>query len=259
MIDSHCHIDFSQFDCDRAEVASCAKALGVNTILIPGTRARDWPKQISLATENNVFKFALGLHPYFLDEYQAEHLLLLDELLHIHQTQVVAVGEIGLDKAISISMPLQQQLLQQQFALANKHNLPVILHHRQSHNELIRCLKSHPVARGGVVHAFSGSLQEAHTYIELGFKLGVGGVITYPRAQKTRNVIAQLPLDSLLLETDAPDMPLSGRQGKRNSPEYLPEVLEALSQLRPESKSYIEQVTTDNFNELFNSLVISRV
>lgn len=255
MIDSHCHIDFSQFDCDRAEVASRAKALGVNTILIPGTRAQDWPKQITLAINIPIFKFALGLHPYFLNEYQPEHMLLLDELLHSHQTQVVAVGEIGLDKAIAIPMQLQQQLLEQQVALANKHNLAVILHHRQSHNELIRCLKSHPVLRGGVVHAFSGSMQEANTYIELGFKLGIGGLITYPRAQKTRNVVAKLPLETLLLETDSPDMPLSGRQGQRNSPEYLPEVLEVLSQLRAESKLQIEQATTDNFNQLFTSRV----
>jgi TatD DNase family protein len=255
MIDSHCHIDFCQFDGDRAEVLSRARALGVETILIPGTRARDWPKQIALATETATFRFSLGLHPYFLDEYQPTHLTLLDELLHIHRAQVAAVGEIGLDKAVAIPMQLQQQLLEQQIALANKHKLPVILHHRHCHNELIRCLKSHPVARGGVVHAFSGSLQEAQTYTQLGFKLGVGGLITYPRAQKTRQVIAQLPLESLLLETDAPDMPLAGRQGQRNSPEYLPEVLEALSQLRAESKSYIEQRTTENFKALFTRRV----
>jgi TatD DNase family protein len=123
----------------------------------------------------------------------------------------------------------------QQLQIANDFSLPVILHHRRSHNDLIKVLKQQGFKWGGIIHAFSGSLHEAHTYIELGFKLGVGGVITYPRARKTREVVSQLPLDALVLETDAPDMPPMGLQGLRNSPQNLILILNELSLLRQQS------------------------
>lgn len=252
MIDSHCHLDFSCFDLDRREVLNACQLNNIHTILIPGTQASAWNKQISLCQHAPQLKFSLGLHPYFLDDFQTQHLSLLSDLLTAYRGQVAAVGEIGLDFAIKVDRKLQQEVLEQQLDLARTLNLPVILHHRHSHNELLRTLINSPISRGGVVHAFSGSIQEAQRYIDLGFKLGVGGTITYPRAVKTRDTIRQVPLSSLLLETDAPDMPLMGKQGQRNSPENLPLVLQALQSLRDEPNEQVAQACEDNFYNLFN-------
>jgi TatD DNase family protein len=251
MIDSHCHLDFSCFDEDRREVLNICHANNIHTILIPGTQASAWNKQIQLCQHSSQLKFSLGLHPYFLNDFQEQHLSILADLLLVNRSQVLAVGEIGLDFAIKVDHKLQQEVFKYQLGLAQTHDLPVILHHRHSHNEILRTLKHALPSRGGVIHAFSGSLQEAHRYIELGFKLGVGGTITYPRAVKTRDTIRHVPLSSILLETDAPDMPLMGKQGKRNSPENLPLVLQALQELRAESIKEVERACEDNFADLF--------
>ncbi|MFT5838956.1 MAG: TatD DNase family protein [Flavobacteriales bacterium] len=206
---------------------------------MPGTQASQWQKQIDLCFLYPQLRFSLGLHPYFLNSFKPAHLVKLINLLDQYQNKVLALGEIGLDSHIDVDWKLQIHVFEQQLQIAEKHKLPVILHHRNSHNELIRILKTSKFSLGGIVHAFSGSLQQAQTYIDLGFKIGVGGGITYSRANKTRKTIAQLPLSSLVLETDAPDMPLMGKQGQRNSPEYLPEILECLLLLRKESKQEI--------------------
>lgn len=251
MIDSHCHIDFPQFDADRTSVLEHAAKLGIHTILVPGTQARNWRNQIQLSHHFPQLKIALGLHPYFLQDFEQQDLVLLEKLILANRTQILAVGEIGLDFHISVDKGLQQDVLEKQLQLASEFDLPVILHHRQSHNQLIRTLKQYRLKRSGVVHAFSGSLQQANSYIEMGFKLGVGGTITYPRANKTRTVFANVPLESLLIETDAPDMLLMGCQGQRNSPELLPKILEELAAIRSESLVVIDLQLEQNFAQLF--------
>ncbi len=246
LIDSHCHLDFSCFDHDRGEVLDRCRKLAVDTIVIPGTQASQWQKQIDLCHLHPQLKFALGLHPYFLNSFEPAHLVKLTHLLNQYQNKVLALGEIGLDTHIDVDWELQIHMFEQQLTIAKEHMLPIILHHRNSHNELIRILKAKKFTQGGIVHAFSGSLQAAQTYIDLGFKIGVGGGITYSRANKTSKTIAQLPLNSLVLETDAPDMPLMGKQGQRNSPEYLPEIFECLLALRKETKQEILQACSYN-------------
>ena len=246
LIDSHCHLDFNCFEHDRVEVLSNCRKLGIDTIIIPGTKASQWQKQIQLCHLYPQLRFALGLHPYFLNSFESLHLVELSQLLNQYQDKVLALGEIGLDTHIDVDWQLQLQVFEQQLLIAEEHMLPVILHHRNSHNELIRILKAKKFTQGGIVHAFSGSLQEAKNYINLGFKIGVGGGITYSRAIKTRNTIAQLPLDCLVLETDAPDMPLMGKQGQRNSPEYLPEILESLLLIRNETKEQLREACSHN-------------
>ena len=191
-------------------------------------------------------RFALGLHPYFLKSFESLHFVELSQLLNQFQDKVLAVGEIGLDTHIDVDWKLQLQVFEQQLLIAEERMLPVILHHRNSHNELIRTLKAKKFTQGGIVHAFSGSVEVAKTYIDLGFKIGVGGGITYSRASKTRNTLAQLPINCLVLETDAPDMPLMGKQGQRNSPEYLPEIFESLLSLRTETKQQLLQACYQN-------------
>ena len=203
--------------------------------MVPGTQASSWLGLLQLSQQYSAILPALGLHPYFLQHFQPQDYALLTQLLSQYSDKVVAVGEIGLDYVIDIPPAEQMAIFIQQLQIANDFSLPVILHHRRSHNDLIKVLKQQGFKWGGIIHAFSGSLHEAHTYIELGFKLGVGGVITYPRARKTREVVSQLPLDALVLETDAPDMPPMGHQGLRNSPQNLILILNELSLLRQQS------------------------
>ena len=236
-------------------MASCWQR-GVTRILVPGTQASKWQRQLDLclahqSCQSTILDCSLGIHPYFLDTYQEDQLKQLEKLVRDNQATVVAIGEIGLDFAIPVPADVQIKVFERQLALAIDFDLPVIIHHRKSHNEIIARLKRFRPSRGGVIHAFSGSQQEAETYLELGFLLGVGGTITYPRAVKTRTTLSQVPLTSLVLETDAPDMPINGRQGQRNSPEYLPEVLSHLSELRQQSKEKIRKVTSENFMRMF--------
>jgi TatD DNase family protein len=178
----------------------------------------------------------------------------LSEYLQTYRNQIVALGEIGLDKAIDVDVNLQLQVFKSQLAIASDFNLPIIVHHRHSHNEIIQTLKQCRFSGGGIIHAFSGSLHEALTYQEMGFKLGIGGLITYARAQKTRQVVGQLPLELLVLETDAPDMPLAGKQGQRNTPENLPLILAELSKLRTESQDEIAAQCCQNVYSVLNNI-----
>jgi TatD DNase family protein len=246
LIDSHCHLDFADFDVDRAAVIAHCQQLSINTLVVPGTQAASWANLLALSEAYSAIRVALGIHPYFLDAFQPADLQQLCDLIAAYRSNIVAVGEIGLDGYIAQSYALQLEVFSQQLEIANTFALPVILHHRRSHNDLIRLLKQQRFEFGGIVHAFSGSLQEAQNYIDLGFKLGIGATITYPRARKTREVVSQVPLDSLVLETDAPDMPPSGLQGLRNSPENLPLIVKALVALRQESEEEIIQHCTRN-------------
>ena len=136
--------------------------------------------------------------------------------------------------------------------MANKYQLPLIVHHRHSHHLIAQVFKQNPPKYGGIIHAFSGSLQQANVYIKLGFKIGVGGVITYDRAQKTRTSISQLPLESILLETDAPSMPVLGKQGEINTPMALLSIFEHLASIRQENKEVIAEQVLKNSLEVFN-------
>lgn len=249
MIDSHCHLDFPCFDEDRQAIVANCQSLGISDILIPGTQAKHWQRQIQLAQHYPQLHFALGLHPYFLTEYQPNQLTALEQQLSQQQT-MLAVGEIGLDAAIEVEKTLQLKVFHAQLKMAQALAKPVIVHHRGTHNDIIRQLKLTGFSCGGIVHAFSGSLQQAQQYIDMGFLLGVGATITYHRAVKTRSTLSQISQSALALETDAPAMPVCGRQGQRNSPEFLPEVLRCLAQLRQQSAASLAQATDENVRKL---------
>jgi len=252
LVDSHCHLDFADFNLDRIAVLARAKAKGVQHFLVPGIGAHNWPAVLALASQHEGVYPALGIHPYFLASFDVGHLQLLDGYLATAKN-VVAVGEFGLDKMVDFPFEQQLQICKQQLLLAKKYNLPVILHCRKAHNELIQLLQQVKLPRGGVIHGFSGSSQLGLQYIKLGFKLGIGGVITYPRAAKTRQAASELPLTSLLLETDSPDMPISGYQGGRNEPANITEVLQTLTKLRTEPEELIAKTNLSSFIELFLS------
>ncbi|WP_430010284.1 TatD family hydrolase [Methylophaga lonarensis] len=250
LIDSHCHLDFKAFDNDRPAVLQHCESLGVAHIILPGVSVAQWPNMISLSQQFNQLSYALGCHPMFMTQHAADAVEQLDH--YIGQYAPVAIGEIGLDFYLqNHDKSAQISLLEAQLALAVKHALPIILHVRKAHDEMLKLLRKYrPI--GGSVHAFSGSLQQAQQYIELGFCLGIGGALTYPRANKLRSMFAHLPLSSIVLETDAPDMPLSGRQGLRNSPEYLPLIAQQLAELREIPVETVAKATTENSQRLFS-------
>ena len=164
--------------------------------------------------------------------------------------QHVGVGEIGLDfYDKGADREAQLAMFEGQLAIAREHGLPVILHVRKAHDEVLGLLHSAGV-RGGIAHAFNGSRQQAGKYIEMGFKLGFGGMLTFERSRKLRELARGLPLDALVLETDAPDMTVSRFRGQRNSPEYIPLVLEAMASVRPEAADRIAAATTRNAVEV---------
>ncbi|MFT4925273.1 MAG: TatD DNase family protein [Phenylobacterium sp.] len=250
-IDSHCHLDFACFDADREAVIS-----SVTAAIVPAVGADNWSAVLALASNHpNVYP-ALGIHPCFIPTEQDVTPLIdqLTALITSNRSNIVAIGECGLD-FVHANDEAQRQLqlvyFTAQLQLAKQFALPVILHHRKSHDIILRSLRQRQLAQGGVIHAFSGSYQQAMQYIDLGFKLGIGGTITYDRAIKTRQVIARVPLEALVLETDAPDMPIYGRQGERNSPQFIGEIFAVLCLLREESAQVIEQTLLATTKDLF--------
>lgn len=251
MIDSHCHLDLAAFDDDIDSVIHCARQAGVQRFLIPGTTPQGWQRQLQLKARFSEIDIAFGLHPYFDATLTSAGIRELESMLAQHRQQVCAVGEIGLDKTRPIAMATQQDRLMAQLDLASAVGLPVVLHHRQTHHLLTKALKEARFTQGGVVHAFSGSQQVAEQYLDKGMLLGIGGTITYPRGQKTRDTLRQISLDHLLLETDAPDMPLCGYQGQRNTPAQLPLVANCLAELKQISVAEVVARTSANYRRLF--------
>ena len=256
LFDSHCHIHFSEFDHDRSQVLQHAYQLGVRRLCVPAATAQEWSFIIALAKQYDMIYPALGLHPCFLAQHSMDHLRLLHDTLHTNHTCVVAIGETGLDfynKQLSDKdRALQIELFTGHIQLAKQFQRPLIIHARKSHDTILALLRQHKPNSSGIIHAFFGSRQQADQYIDLGFKLGFGGGITYERAAKTRQLITKLPLDSIVLETDAPDMPLSGFQGQRNTPEQLPSIASCAATLRQMPLDQLIHTTTNNCLQLFD-------
>lgn len=251
LFDTHCHFDFEPFSTNFPYHIAQAKAQGVERFLIPAIGPSNWQTLLELSHRYSEIYFALGFHPYFLDGNSPAHLRALERLLGEHHARCVAVGECGLDGMVTVDKDLQEQMFIAQIELAKTFQKPLILHSRKTHNRLIQLLKQHKFTDRGVIHGFAGSYQQAMQYVDLGFCIGVGGVITYPRANKTRQAIAKLPLDSLILETDSPDMPLNGYQGENNHPKLLSEVLASLAELKEDSRQTIARKLWENSSSLF--------
>jgi len=250
LVDSHCHLDFDVFDIDRTAILAHCQQLGITQIIIPGVTAKRWGKLISITDDAPQLHPALGLHPMFMSAHQPADINLLET--YVQRFTPIAIGEIGLDFYIpGHDKNSQTALFEQQLNIAKNADLPVILHVRKAHDATIQLLKKHRV-KGGIVHAFNGSEQQAQLYIQLGFLLGVGGTITYEKSTRLRRLFSQLPLSALALETDAPDMPLQGQTDAYNSPEAIATILDCLSTLRPEDKKTIAETTTRNVSQLFN-------
>lgn len=252
-IDTHCHFDFPPFTGDEAHSLQLAGEAGVEKIIIPATAAENFARVRALAERFSPLYAALGLHPIVIEQHTDEDLARLQHALETRPAKVIAIGEIGLDLyRDDPQFAKQERFLEAQLQLARRYDLPVILHSRRTHDRLAMHLKRQDLPRTGVVHGFAGSLQQAERFVQLGYKIGVGGTITYPRASKTRDVMARLPLEALLLETDAPDMPLNGFQGQPNRPEQVSRVFGVLCELRPEPAELIADALYRNTTTLFD-------
>lgn len=252
-IDTHCHFDFPPFTGDEANSLQLAGEAGIEKIIIPATAAENFARVLALAGRFSSLYAALGLHPIVIEQHTDEDLARLQQTLETRPTKVIAIGEIGLDRyRDDPQFARQERFLVAQLQLARRYDLPVILHSRRTHDTLAMHLKRQDLPRTGVVHGFAGSLQQAERFVQLGYKIGVGGTITYPRASKTRDVMARLPLEALLLETDAPDMPLNGFQGQPNRPEQAARVFDVLCELRPEPAETIAEALYRNTTTLFD-------
>lgn len=244
IIDTHCHLDVAEFAADREQVLAAARAVGVTELVIPAIDAPGWPGILQLCRRHDGLHPALGLHPLYSDRHRNEALAQLAQLAG--SEPLCAIGEIGLDFFTpSPDKARQLWLLEQQLGIAKDAGLPVILHNRKAHNEMLALLKRIRPS-GGIVHAFNGSLELAGEYLRLGLKLGFGGMLTYPRSRRLRTLASQLPAQALVLETDAPDLTVAAHQGERNSPAYLPDCLAALAEVRGEEPGWLAQQTSAN-------------
>jgi TatD DNase family protein len=249
MFDSHCHLDVAEFDADRAQVLADARQAGVQSLLIPAIHAASWQAIKTLCDSNTGLYPAYGLHPLYQAQHRPQHLLALRQWLH--ENPAAALGEFGLDFFDGVGERLaQQEFFSAQLKIARDFDLPVVLHARRALDQVIAGLRKFGVKKG-VLHSFSGSQQQADMLIKQGLLLGIGGPATYPRANRLRGIVKNLPLEHLLLETDAPDQPLCGFQGQRNEPARLPLVLAVIAQLRGSPPELVASTTDANAMRLF--------
>ena len=249
LIDSHCHLDFEVFNHDRSSVIARARAIGIKHIVVPGVSRHNWNSIREICARDPLLHPCYGLHPYLTAEHSDGDLAALRAWLD--SNTCVAIGECGLDyRKNQADKQLQLKFFLAQLELAHTAARPVVIHAVHATEHVIRALKNYPGLHG-MVHSYSGSYEQARQLVDLGFYISLGGAITYDRAAKLRSTASKLPLDFILLETDAPDQPDSSHSGQRNEPAYLVKVLECLGRLRDESVEQIAEQTTLNAKALF--------
>jgi len=244
LIDTHCHLDAAEFDADRDAVAQAARQSNVSVIVVPAVERANFGAVASVCREYPGCVAAYGIHPMYAAKAREEDIKVLQEA--IAREQPIAVGEIGLDRFVAERDDAQQlYYFVEQLKIAQTADLPVLLHVRRAIDQVLQQLRRVRVC-GGIAHAFNGSQQQAEEFIKLGFKLGFGGAMTFPRAQRIRKLAATLPLDAIVLETDAPDMSPEWKVGARNTPDQLPRIAQTLALLRGAPLSVIAEATTAN-------------
>jgi TatD DNase family protein len=259
VIDTHCHIDFDEFAADRDAVLRRALAAGVTRLIIPSIHPDHWTRaqqHIEVCAAGGITAYcAIGLHPWWADSYPLAD---LPSALQSALPGAVAVGECGLDALRNIDMALQVAVLRCHIDAAKQHRLPLILHCVKAHEEMLSLLKEMGPEAGGVVHGFGGSLEIAREYLRLGFKIGVGGMVTRPHATRAQRAFKALPLHGLVLETDAPAMPIWDHVNEqlegRNEPANVARIARALAELRgcplKSMLAEIEQSTLATFTQM---------
>ncbi|MCX7173113.1 MAG: TatD family hydrolase [Proteobacteria bacterium] len=245
-IDTHCHLDAAEFDPDRDAVAARAQQAGVATIVVPAVECANFAAVAAVCRDYPGCVAAYGIHPMYVEHAREEDLAVLREMLSAHPESVVAIGEIGLDFFVPQRDEERQRFFfVEQLKIAGELGLPVLLHVRRAVDAILKELRRFPV-RGGIAHAFNGSRQQADEFIKLGFKLGFGGAMTFPRATRLRELATTLPLESIVLETDAPDIPSEWLGRHRNQPSELPRIAAELARLRRLPVAEVARATAGN-------------
>jgi TatD DNase family protein len=257
-IDTHCHLDAAEFGVTQADIVRDAAAAGVGSIVVPSVARSNFEAVRALCQKYPGCVPAYGIHPMYTDAATPDDLVMLRDYLRQHQP--VAIGEIGLDFFIPhFNQTRQEHFFVEQLKLARDFDLPVLLHIRRAQDTILKHLRQIKV-RGGIAHAFNGSRQQADEFIKLGFKLGFGGAMTYSRASRLHELAATLPLESIVLETDAPDIPPDFlEKSLPNEPKYLPRIAQTLADLRSISLQEIAQATTANAINVMPGLETARL
>jgi len=251
LYDSHSHLDAPEFDADREAVIERAEAAGVMQQLLPAVSYASWAALKATCALRPGLKAAYGLHPLFLHAHRPEHLDALPGW--IEREQPAAVGECGLDFFVDgIDPEAQRFYFIRQLEIARDCGLPVVLHARRAVDAVLAAIRRIGGLRG-VVHSWSGSEEQAAQLYRLGFSLGIGGAVTFERAQRLRRTVATMPIEHLLLETDSPDQPDAARRGQRNEPAFLRDVLAAVARLRGEGETEVAAATRRNAEALFGA------
>jgi TatD DNase family protein len=245
LIDTHCHLDAAEFGGQQDDIVRAAQDAGVGVLVFPSVERANFAAVQTISARHPNCAPAYGIHPMYVERAQPGDLDVLRDQLA--QPNVVAVGEIGLDFFVEgYDREKQAFWFAAQLELAREFELPVLLHIRRAQDEVLKHLR-HTRVIGGIAHAFNGSRQQADEFLKLGFNLGFGGAMTYTRATRLRALAAELPLEAIVLETDAPDIPPDFlERGQPNKPEYLPRIAQTLAELRGVSVEEVARVTTAN-------------
>ena len=254
LIDTHCHLDATEFDGDRDAVVDAAMAAGVSAIIVPAVQPRNFAAVWRCCERYPVCFPAYGVHPLYVEHLGEDVLVSLRRFLEVELAGAhppIAIGEIGLDFFVpGVDVAKQDEVFGEQLRIARDFDLPVLLHVRRAVDAVLKQLRRFRV-RGGIAHAFNGSRQQSEEFVRLGFRLGFGGAMTYPRATRLRELAATLPIEAIVLETDAPDIPPTWLAGQRNQPGELSRIAAELAELRRMEVKAVIDATTRNVQDLF--------
>ena len=249
LIDSHAHIQLSQFNPDRDAVLKRAHEAGVPTILVIGFDVETSLGAVELAEKHTQVYATVGMHPHDAKDLTPDVLKIFRELAT--HPKVIALGEMGLDYYRDLSpRPLQKEAFEKQLDLAEELQMPIIIHNRDAYMDILPILEARQGKIQGVLHCFTGDVELMRRSLAIGFHIGIGGIVTYPNAKDVQAVAKEVPEDRLLIETDCPWLAPQFRRGKRNEPSYVRAVAEKIAELRDTSVETIGEITTQNFNLL---------
>ena len=249
LIDSHCHLDFPVFDTDRDQVLQRALEQNISDIVIPGTQSLYWRRIKDICDTNKHLHACYGLHPYWADIHQEQDIEALNDFIDVNKP--VAIGECGLDfRKQQADKKIQLHFLEAQFEIACNRNLPVVVHAVNATETIIQTIKNFKGLHG-MIHSYSGSSEQAKQLIALNFLISISGSITFDNTKKIKQVVKEIPLRSLLIETDAPDQADQNNVGKRNEPAYLINTVKAIAELKQTTINNIAEQTTANAKKLF--------
>ena len=258
-LDTHCHLDAPEFLADLGQIIENAQVVGVQGILLPAVRAHDFGavKELVHSYKDRIpyLVYTLGIHPLYTDRAKEEDLKILEQAVKesLNDPHFVGIGEIGLDYFVPDLDPHRQAFFfDAQLDLAQRMNLPVILHVRRSQDMILKALRQRSLS-GGIAHAFNGSYQQAEQFIALGFALGFGGAATYERALQIRRLLKDLPISAIVTETDSPDIPpawLKDEQVRRNEPAYLPRIAQIFAEHRGMTEQELADAVIKNTSQV---------